>query len=322
MKVHLASVYEKILSSMKVNLSSWEVGSSSMKVTLSGVEVSLSGSKVTFSSGKVNLSKILILKSIVCGMCVMFSSDVSWGSMGENNEINDKIPTYRVVLLGDSQVGKTQILNKKINNEFDGTYTGTIAAEYKSFGCKIKEEDVKLGVWDTAGEENFRGVAAVFLKDTNAVVFVYDITNKESFNNIPTWMNLAQTKDPKEAVYFLVGNKADMDNERAVQYNEAKNFAEGNKMQFFEVSAKDGKDINELFETIAKACAKNDIKSVMDSVNNIINHKNPTLKDSYEFKDNNDNIQIHTPSKNKRCNCCPCCNKDEDDYLNDFTLLK
>ena len=290
MKVHLASVYEKILSSMKVN-------SSGMKVSLSGSKVNLSGGEVSLSGSKVNLSKILILKSIVCCVCVMLSSDVSWGSMNDDedeinrqNMIKNKLDRmnkeFKVVLLGDNNVGKTQIINKKIKNAFDGTYRETIYGTYDTLKVRILKEDptqdIKLCMWDTGGRESLKICLKFYLKGDDAVVFVYDITNKKSFENIQTWIQLAQKHADKEAVYFLVGNKADMENERQVTTEEAQKFAGDNNMTSFEVSAKDGTNINKLFEAIAKACFEKD-------------------------------IQIPTDSKNKRCNCCPCCNKDEDD---------
>ena len=317
MKVHLASVYEKILSSVGVNLSSSKVNSSGSKVTLSGGEVGSSGSKV-------NLSKILILKSIVCGMCVMFSSDVSWGMNGDDNEINDKIPTYKVVLLGNSQVGKTQIVNKKQTGIFEAKSLATVGVSLTSFNVKIKQDNfdqnIKLKVFDTAGQEKYRGLISDYFKIGNAFVIVYDITNKESFNNIPTWIQLAKDNATQNPVYFLVGNKTDMENDgkRNVRTDDAEKFAIDNKMQFFEVSALYGTNIDDLFEAIANACFNNDtIKKIKneyieDTKNeDPIKNKNHTLKDSKEPEKND--IQIHTHSKNKRCNCCPCCNKDEED---------
>ena len=259
---------------------SGEVNLSSSKVGLSSSKVILSSGKVGLSSMKVILSKILILKSIVCCVCVMFSSDVSWGSMEKNDEINDNgIPSYNVVLLGDSQVGKTQIINKKQTDIFETGAKATIGVDFNSLKVKItqdkSDQNIKLKVFDTAGEERFKSLIPIYVKQAHAVVFVYDITNKKSFENIQTWIQLAQKHADKEAVYFLVGN-------RQVTTEKAQKFAGDNNMTSFEVSAKDGTNINKLFEAIAKACVKKD-------------------------------IQIPTDSKNKRCNCCPCCNKDEED---------
>ena len=301
MKVHLASVYEKILSSMKVNLSSSKVNSSSG-------EVGSSGSKVTFSRG-------LILKSIVCCVCVMFSSDVSWGMENDEeksndlNKKNDEIEinvkktsevsvvstkaTYKVFLLGDTEVGKTQIINKGKNGEFVEQFISTICIDFNDiyYEYTIKnyknKQFIKLQIWDTSGRENFKS------------------TNKESFKNIQDeWLQLAKGKATKDALYFLVGNKTDMENEgkRNVRTEDAQNFAGKNNMQFFEVSAKTGDKIEDLFNAIAKACIKKDIKE-----ENLIN--NNVIDINTDYDTSNDK----THSKNKRCNCCPCCNKDEDD---------
>ena len=291
MKVQLASVYEKIL-----------------------------------SSSKVNLSKILILKSIVCCVCVMFSSDVSWGMNDEKDEINRQnmiknalysmSKGFRVVLLGDEQVGKTQILNKKNKKKFCDEYISTIGCEIGKYKFTTEEKEnsleFELTIFDAPGQEIYRSVINSYLKNAHAVVFVYDITNEESFENIhKVWRFLLQDITQKDALCFLVGNKADMESERNVRTEEAEKYAEENNMQFFEVSAKTGDKIEELFEAIANACAGKAIKDVVDSVNNKINNKNSTLKDSKEPEKND--IKISTSSKNNHCNCCPCCNKDEED---------
>ena len=262
------------------------------EVCLSSGEVSLSSSKVNLSSGKVGssgseviLSKILILKSIVCCVCVMFSSDVSWG-MNDEEKINAKIQNNMVVWLGDQEVGKTKIVNQKIDNKFDGKYQATIGVDYSYYTTGIPQADppqnIKLHLWDTAGQETFRTLSLNYCKTADVIVIVYDITNKTSFDNIQEkWLEPARKQATKDAVYFLVGNKTDMEEKRVVSQGEAQALAVEKGMIFLEVSAKTGDNIDELFEAIAKVCAENDIKTP-------------------------------PPSENKRCNCCPC-NKDKED---------
>ena len=287
MKVHLASVYEKILSSMKVIL-----------------------------------SKILILKSIVCCVCVMFSSDVSWGMDEKEDEFNDEPPTYSVVLLGDEKVGKTQIMEKKIKNTFEADYKATIGVDFGYLDVQIKQDnpEIKLKVIDTAGQEGYRNIIKCYFKTCDAFVLVYDITNQESFENIQTWINLAKDNAGKEAVYFLVGNKADMENGRKVTKEDTEKYTNENKMTFCEVSAQYGTNIDKLFEAIANACFDNDpIKKIKnESIENPENKYTKKLiqKDQlklHELENKKKNMQTPPPSKNKRCNCCPCCNKDEED---------
>jgi small GTP-binding protein len=230
---------------------------------------------------------------------------------------DDGIPSYNVVLLGESGVGKTQIINRKAHNTYEEDFQSTTGVSFTSWSVKINQDksdqNIKLKVWDTAGQEKFRNLISSYFKIGDVFVLVYDITNKESFENIQTWIQLAEDNATKNPVYFLVGNKTDMENEgkRNVRTDEAQNFANGNKMTFFEVSAQTGNDIDKLFEAIANACAGKAIKDVVDSVNNKINNKNSTLKDSKEPEKND--IKISTSSKNNHCNCCPCCNKDEED---------
>ena len=323
MKVHLASVYEKILSSMKVNLS----GS---KVNLSASNVNLSSSKVNLSSSKVNLSRGLILKSIVCCVCVMFSSDVSWGMNEEkiNNNLNkgndeieinvEKVPeslaeqveaTYKVVLLGNAEVGKTQILNVATKGSFDEQYTATVGVNFYALYCKytIKNDEnpknIKLHILDTSGQKSDETSVESCLKNADVVVFVYDITNKTSFNDLNKWLETANENAPKDAVCFLVGNKTDLKTLKAAKKHVQKFANDNNNTYFFEVSAKNENIINELFKKIAKACIKK--------------FSSKKLKDNL-LQNNDKKLENGSASENKRCSCCPCYKDKKKDIKKDI----
>ena len=328
MKVHLASVYEKILSSMGVNLSSSKVNLSSGKVNLSSGEVGSSGSKVNLSGMKVTFSRGLILKSIVCCACVMFSSDVSWGSIEEiinddditvkklkktTKKVGDK--EFKVVFVGDDKVGKTQIINIEAYEGFGDKYEPTIGFNYATIGyhsetSKLKNYiDIQLKIWDTSGQKTQKNLISGLLTNVDAFVLVYDITKKESFENIQTWIELAKKNAPKDALYFLVGNKIDkgMENEelRQVSQEEAQNFAGDNNMTFFEVSAQTGDYIDNLFKAIVKKCVK---KSLLEELkgnlpqdnnsSNIIDKLNNDYTDTSNHK--------KTTNTDNCCSCCPC----------------
>ena len=286
------------------------------EVCLSSGEVSLSSSKVNLSSGKVGssgseviLSKILILKSIVCCVCVMFSSDVSWG-MNDEEKINAKIQNNMVVWLGDQEVGKTKIVNQKIYNKFDGKYQATIGVDYSYYTTGIPQADppqnIKLHLWDTAGQETFRTLSLNYCKTADVIVIVYDITNKTSFDNIQEkWLEPARKQATKDAVYFLVGNKTDLNDKRKVTEEEAKKFANKNNMIFFEVSAKTGDNIKELFEGIAKKCVE---KFLLGKPNDDPFQDNDFLL-FYNIPNNfSTDTSDHkkTTNSDKRCSCCPC----------------
>jgi small GTP-binding protein len=231
----------------------------------------------------------------------------------------------RALLLGDEKVGKTQIINKNAHNKFDAGYGITMSTEIinKEFSIDIASNTLKfkLSIWDLHGSQTYRNRLDLYCKQVDAFVFVYDITNKESFNNIQAWLDLAKNNNTKEALYFLVGNKADMDDEdgkRQVTTDEALDFAEKNNMRLIEVSAFNGQNINELFDQISKECAN---KHVNDYIKNIVNTK-ITTNPSHKIEYNNDNLEIPTHSKNKRCDCCPCCNKDEDDKNEEIISIK
>ncbi len=227
-------------------------------------------------------------------------NDIVLKEIKQLDQLPDETLTYKVVLLGDAMVGKTQISKIKMIKEFNGKYQATEVAEFCAvhYSCEITKKcyskTIRLQIWDTTGSEKYKNLMDSYLNDAYAAVLVYDITNEESFKNIQKrYLDITQKTVRKNALYFIVGNKADMDNEdskRQVTTKEAQEFAGEKNMQFFEVSAKTGTNIDKLFEAIAKACVKK-------------------------------NIQIPTSSKNKRCNCCPCCNKDEDDQKGEIKSL-
>ena len=111
----------------------------------------------------------------------------------------------------------------------------------------IKNRIVKIQIWDTAGQEAFRSITRTYYKSSTCAFIVYDISDKKSFDNIVTWLNECRDMCYKDILVCLIGNKCDLEGKRAVSYEEGKNFAEENNLIFFETSAKDGNNIQEIF---------------------------------------------------------------------------
>ena len=264
-------------------------------------------------------------------MCIVSSGDITCG-MKENEEEKIEVEklkrvnliltdhSYKVVFLGDTNVGKTQILNKHTKNCFEYKYNPTNAFDFKSHYYKstINEGNkiIHLGIWDTPGQEKYREYLPNFVTDAQAIVLVYDVTQKDSFKYVENLLNLAKTKTPENAVYFLVGNKADLEDKRQVEKEEAKKYAEANNMQFFEVSAKNGdNNLDELFKDIVKKCLEKEGVIKEEVIITAIQieedeTKNKTNDDSHTKVDNTENNfpqQITTQTKNKPCICCRCC---------------
>ena len=164
----------------------------------------------------------------------------------ENNEINLKI-----LILGDSSVGKTSLLLKYADGYFPTIYVATIGIEYKVKKININGADINLQIWDTAGEERFRSITQNYMKGADGILYVFDITQKSSFDNLKTWIR--QSEEITEGFKkIIVGNKSDLENERRIQKETVQKFCDERNIKGIEVSAKMGTKVSEAFETLAK----------------------------------------------------------------------
>ena len=196
----------------------------------------------------------------------------------------------KIVFVGDAGVGKTQIINRFMNNSFSDVYLETIVNSYhKTINSNGKI--IKLQLWDTAGQERFRAITRTYYKSAHLIVFVYAVDDKNTFDNIQIWVEDVKTQN-KDAKLLLVGNKCDLkEKQREVTTEEAKKYAEDNNMKFIEVSAKTGDGISDdMFNSIIKELLK-DVKEE---------------KTYYDNKYDND-----LSFCDKYCSCCPCLEKSE-----------
>ena len=154
---------------------------------------------------------------------------------------------YKLIFLGDQYVGKSSILNRFYQDKFEQDYQATIGLDFHSKNVSIKGNTVRLLLYDTAGQEKFKSLIPMYIRDAHIILVVYDITNKDSFTHTEHWVN--ETKDLKreDAIFVLVGNKTDLEENRAVQVKEAEDFATEKGFLFQEVSAKTGENLEELF---------------------------------------------------------------------------
>ena len=166
-------------------------------------------------------------------------------SSNENNEINLKI-----LILGDSSVGKTSLLLKYADGYFPTIYVATIGVEYKIKQINLKGVNINLQIWDTAGQERFRGITKNFMKGADGIMYVYDITQKQTFDNLKSWIR--QSEDSTEGFKkIIIGNKSDLETEREVSKESLKKFCDDKGFTGVEVSAKLGTKVNEAFEYLA-----------------------------------------------------------------------
>ena len=160
--------------------------------------------------------------------------------------------TVKVIVLGSSEVGKTCILNRYFNNEFQENALSTIGIDFQTKFFKFDDQKVKVNYTDTAGQEKFRAISVNYLKGTNGVILVFDITNKESFDLLETWMNDLKENNKVDISKVLIGNKLDLAEDRQVQKEEAEKFAKSIGCKYYEGSAKSGENIKEALDEIAR----------------------------------------------------------------------
>ena len=153
----------------------------------------------------------------------------------------------KYIIIGDSAVGKSNILLRYIHDKFNEEFQSTIGVEFGAKNIKIEDKIYRIQIWDTAGQETFRSITRAYYKNSVCACVVYDITNRNSFQNIKSWIEDCKKQSPKTVFLILIGNKVDLENNREVSYEEGSIYAQKNGMLFFETSAKTGKNIEEIF---------------------------------------------------------------------------
>ena len=171
---------------------------------------------------------------------------------------------YKYIVIGDSFVGKSCIVAKYIHGGFDEEFKTTIGIEFGSKDLTINGKVYRIQIWDTAGQETFRSITRAYYKNSVCSFIVYDVTNRQSFLNVQDWFNECKKQTPKTAMMVLVGNKIDLNNKREVSYEEGENFAKNNSMLFYETSAKNGDNIENIFYNSAEIIDKNIAENYYD----------------------------------------------------------
>lgn len=206
----------------------------------------------------------------------------------------------KVIILGDSGVGKTSLMQQFVNNKFSQQYKATIGADFLTKEIKIdNNKSVTLQIWDTAGQERFQSLGVAFYRGADCCVLCYDVTNEKSLNNLSSWKDefLVQSNvgNPQDFPFIIIGNKIDVDDLKKIPSLQKKLINITNNQlgeinyPVFETSAKDSINVETAFEVIAKMALQQE--ELNDANGNDIN-------DDY-----NDAINIHLENENSGCAC-------------------
>lgn len=193
----------------------------------------------------------------------MSSQSNGGGNIGQrtnstNVNASNKTCQFKLVLLGESSVGKSSLVLRFVKGQFHEFQESTIGAAFLTQTVQIDDTTVKFEIWDTAGQERYHSLAPMYYRGAQAAIVVYDISNKETFQKAQTWIKELQRQANPNIVIALAGNKLDLANKRAVSYEEAKQYADETSLLFMETSAKTAANVMDIFTSIAKKLPKNE----------------------------------------------------------------
>jgi Ras-related protein Rab-1A len=158
---------------------------------------------------------------------------------------------FKLLLIGDSGVGKSCLLLRFADDTYTQSYISTIGVDFKIRTIDLEGKTVKLQIWDTAGQERFRTITSSYYRGAHGIIIVYDVTDKESFNNVKHWIQEIDKYAAEGVKKLLVGNKCDLQSKKVVSYDEAKELADQLEIQFMETSAKNSHNVEQAFQMMA-----------------------------------------------------------------------
>ena len=159
---------------------------------------------------------------------------------------------FRIILVGDTSVGKTNIINKYIKNEFQEDFYATIGVEFSHKQFIVDNHKIKAQIWDTAGQERYKAITRAYYKGAKGAFIVYDITRKDTFDDIDKWRNELVNSCNKEVTIMLIGNKCDLEDSREISKEQGEEKAKSFGFSFLETSAYSGENLEKGFEMLIK----------------------------------------------------------------------
>ena len=165
--------------------------------------------------------------------------------------------TIKILVVGDSTVGKTNFIRMFIENKFNQNYMTTSGIDLKTSSIEIKNKKIRVQLWDTAGQEKYKAITKNLFLKVQAALIVYDITNEETFNNLKTWVRSIKEECGKQIQMLIIGNKNDLNEERVVDKNIAMEYAKEEKIDYLETSSKTGDNIQKAISLLCEKVLEN-----------------------------------------------------------------
>ena len=185
--------------------------------------------------------------------------------------------SFKLIFIGDSGVGKSCLTTKAVKNNFEEYYQATVGFEFLTFNMKVNDKVIKLQIWDTCGQEIYKSLISNFYRNSSLAVLIYAIDNKESFNHAENWLNDLKSQANPDVRIFLVGNKADLEDDRKVSKEDGEKYKEEQHLDFFmETSAKTGYNARNVLIEAAKLLYQDYLK--FDKNQNDIDDPNKPIK--------------------------------------------
>ncbi|KAF5743890.1 ras-related protein RABA3 [Tripterygium wilfordii] len=226
----------------------------------------------------------------------------------ENINGEEKIEyVFKIVVIGDSAVGKTQLLSRFAKNEFCFDSKSTIGVDFQTRTVTIKGKVIKAQIWDTAGQERYRAVTSAYYRGALGAIIVYDITKRPSFDHVARWVEELRANADNSIVMAMTGNKADLVDERAVPTEDAVEFADDQGLFFFETSAFSGANVDiaffKLLEEIYSVTSKKSLEASNGIPNGSTDHASSSLKGSKIDVISGADLEISEIKKLSACSC-------------------
>ena len=221
------------------------------------------------------------------------------------DNINNPDLSFKIIVIGDSSVGKSCLTLRGTKDKFKDFYTPTIGFEFLALNVRIKNKVIRLQIWDTCGQEIYRSLISSFYRNSSLAMIVYAIDNEESYNNLESWLDEIKCQTHPNLKIFLIGNKIDLEENRVIEKEKAEKFYLDHQLDYFiETSAKTGENAQKVFIKAAQILYDEYIQSAERDKSSDAGNKstnNISLKTSYsENEKENDDDEI---KRKKGCHC-------------------